>query len=284
MRKITTILFVSLFLFSCKEKNKQVSQAPTKPEIHKELYGSYIGSFSDYEYSGDSYATVSLNINMITEDGIQGYSIVNGNKQSFAGTMTGKDSIFTLNLKEPGDKKSDGTFQLTINGDSISGTWQPLFASSKLKMKDLNLVKKQFKYDPTAMLQEQDNLVDYTSAKDVTMRDTSENGEISTYVATLHRGTTNAVFELNGSQNILKESELKNLNKLDLEVIKNTIYARHGYAFKTKVARQFFNGEEWYMPIYDDVEKELTKTEQTNIATINRFAKYAADNYDAFGR
>ncbi len=284
MRKITTILFCSLLLFSCKEKKKQTSQTPTKPEMHKEQYGSYIGIFSDYDHEGDIRTTISLQIKMITEDGVQGYSIVKGNKRQFTGQIVQNGNAFVLDLKEPGDKNSDGIYHLTITGDSINGTWKPLLADSKLKTKDIQLVKKKFEYNPELKLEldEDGQYIDSTSHKDSVIHPYEDSSETET--VSYYRSASDAVLKLNASTDILSESQLKNLKKLDLEIIKNNIYARHGFAFKTEKARQFFDFQSWYIPIYDDVEDQLTKTERSNIETINRFIKYAADNYNTFGR
>jgi len=71
---------------------------------------------------------------------------------------------------------------------------------------------------------------------------------------------------------------------LDLEIIRNTIFARHGYTFKKKAVRQFFDWVNWYIPVTDDVSSKLTPIEKKNIALLQRFEKYATDNYDTFGR
>lgn len=283
MRNLATILACSLLLLSCKDKKKQPSQEPTKPEMHQELYGSYVGTFSDYEYDGETNTTMSLNIQMITEDGVQGYSIVNGNKRLLTGTIAVNGSSYTLDLKEPSDKKSDGIFHFAVQGDSINGTWKPLIAESKLRTKDIHLAKRKFKYDPAVMLVESDGYMDMTSHKDSIIHPDADDPAFADTLP-FYRGASEAIFHLNASLSNIPEADLKNLKKLDLEILKNTIYARHGYAFKTKVARQFFDFQDWYMPIYDDVDGQLTKTEQTNIGTINRFIKYAQDNYDTFGR
>ena len=69
-----------------------------------------------------------------------------------------------------------------------------------------------------------------------------------------------------------------------MEILRNTIFARHGLTFKTKTVRQFFDQVEWYIPISSDVSSQLTKIEKENIAILKRFEKYAEDNYDTFGR
>ena len=82
----------------------------------------------------------------------------------------------------------------------------------------------------------------------------------------------------------LTEKQLKNLHKLDLEIIRNTIYARHGYSFANRGARQFFDYVDWYVPLYTNVEDKLSPTEKENIALLKRFEKYATDNYQQYGR
>lgn len=73
--------------------------------------------------------------------------------------------------------------------------------------------------------------------------------------------------------------------KTDLEIIRNTIYARHGYSFKKRKIRTIFDRHlEWYIPFSIDVSKELTEIEQKNIALIKRYEKHAETYYDSFGR
>jgi hypothetical protein len=101
---------------------------------------------------------------------------------------------------------------------------------------------------------------------------------------TYFRAASSVIFEINASTTLLEEDSLKNLKKLDLEIIRNTIYARHGYSFNQKSVRQFFDPVEWYIPVSNNVEKQLTDIELRNIVLLKRFEKYAEDKYDNFGR
>ena len=74
------------------------------------------------------------------------------------------------------------------------------------------------------------------------------------------------------------------MKKLELEIIRNTIFARHGYAFKKKSYRQFFDFVDWYIPVSNNVANKLTSIEKANINLLERFEQYAKDNYDSFGR
>ena len=53
-----------------------------------------------------------------------------------------------------------------------------------------------------------------------------------------------------------------------LKIMRNEIFARHGYKFKTKDMTDYFGAQEWYRPQHDDVASRLSETEQINIALI----------------
>lgn len=86
------------------------------------------------------------------------------------------------------------------------------------------------------------------------------------------------------SQRELTAEDVENLMKPDLELMRNEIFARHGYSFKNKDVRSLFDGEDWYVPNKVDVKKELTPIERKNIEMIRRYEKYAQDYGDEFGR
>ena len=86
------------------------------------------------------------------------------------------------------------------------------------------------------------------------------------------------------SQKLLAEADLENLIKSDLRVMRNSIYARHGYSFKMKDMRDEYDHEDWYIPVTTDVRNDLTEIEKKNETLLKRYEKYAADHYDDFGR
>jgi hypothetical protein len=67
---------------------------------------------------------------------------------------------------------------------------------------------------------------------------------------------------------LLKLDELRQLSMRDLRLLRNTIYARRGRAFKSQILRDHFTGMSWYKldPAYTDAR--LTKTDTRNIALI----------------
>ena len=302
MKNLTLISIVLLAatVTSCKNEKKTVDVAKFEenqvveiPDIHQELYGIYTGAFSGYykvrtdedEYEDYESKRLSLKINRITKDSVWGQSIVNGNQRPFRGVFNDKTNHFVLD--EPGSDKTDGRFEVNLSADSLTGNWVA-FDRSKVKAptKTVKLIKKTFLYNSNFMLDpENTDLVDWTTSKEVknSYKD-EETGNTETYSNSLNRSGTEAIFQINGSKQSLTEKELKNLRKLDLEIIKNAIYARHGYSFKKQTFRSFFEQTDWYIPVSNDVEKELTPMEKSNIAMLTRFIAYAEDKYDSFGR
>ena len=86
------------------------------------------------------------------------------------------------------------------------------------------------------------------------------------------------------SQRLLKESDVENLVKDELAMMRNEIFARHGYCFTRKEMRQQFENEDWYVPNTVDIKGFLTDIEKKNIALIKRYEKYADDYGDDYGR
>lgn len=86
------------------------------------------------------------------------------------------------------------------------------------------------------------------------------------------------------SSQVLKEADVENLKPAELRVMRNEIYARHGYSFKLADMREYFDKLDWYMPMAVDVTTKLTVREKENAALIKRYEKYTEEYYDGFGR
>lgn len=70
------------------------------------------------------------------------------------------------------------------------------------------------------------------------------------------------------SQRLLTEQDLAGWSKQDMRTVRNAIYARHGYKFKSADLREYFSRFSWYKPLYDDVDSQLNSIEKKNIAFI----------------
>lgn len=300
----TLISLLAVSLISCKKDGKTNESGKDSltakkdsmviPEIHKEYYGIYTGDFAGMEktvdemdgseYDVDIYKKISLKINRITKDSVYGQSIVNGNQRPFRGVFNEASKSFILD--EPGNDKTDGRFEVKLNGDSLTGKWNAFDKSAvKSPLKTLRLTKKEFVYNPNFMLDKNSDLVDWSNPKEFVEKYTDEEtGKTESYTTSKNRIASDAVFKLNASKQKLTEKDLKNLRKLDLEIIKNSVFARHGYSFKKETYRSFFEQTDWYIPVSNNVDHELSPVEKENVALLNRFTKYAEDKYDSFGR
>lgn len=297
------IALCTCILIGCKKEsttpnNKTDSLAVKKDsvivqEFHKELYGVYTGNFVGIEriredenqdfYDNEVTKRLSLKINRITKDSVYGQSIVNGNQRPFRGVFNDSNKSFILD--EPGNDKTDGRFEVSLNADSLTGKWVAFDKSAvKIATKNLKLIKKDFVYNPNFMLDPHTDLVDWTNPKEFAQKYTDDNGKEVKYMSEKNRIASDAVFKINASKQKLAEKDLKNLRKIDLEIIKNSVFARHGYSFKKETYRYFFEQTDWYIPVSSNVDEELSPLEKENVALLNRFTKYAEDKYDYFGR
>lgn len=303
MKKLV-YLFAVVLLFSCNSKEKKAEnkkEIAQSEELRTDLYGSWVGDFiiaerDESKPEKERYRnTINIVIKKITSTEVIGQSIVAGNNRPLKGVMTKRGDTYHFTLKEPGDDKNDGVFNFDVVNDTlISGIWKAYNPKKEVTKRKFELVKKEFKYDPNVMLPNEDLYVDFENPKEEkisspsneenTAEDTLSNEEDENYSSTLYRMASQEIFKINSSTQKLEESDVKNLKKLDLEILRNTIYARHGLSFKTRTVRQFFDGVEWYIPISTNVADKLTKIEQQNIVLLKRFEKYAEDNYDTFGR
>ncbi|MBG7608980.1 MAG: YARHG domain-containing protein [Verrucomicrobia bacterium] len=86
------------------------------------------------------------------------------------------------------------------------------------------------------------------------------------------------------SSRLLTEKDVENIRPADLRIMRNEIYARHGYSFKLADMRKHFDQLDWYMAISQDISDRLTEKEKKNAALIKRFENYTKEYYDSFGR
>ena len=71
-----------------------------------------------------------------------------------------------------------------------------------------------------------------------------------------------------GSLKILAETDVVDIGHADLRIMRNEIFARHGYVFKSDDLESYFKYQPWYMAQFDNVEDKLTDVEKKNIAFI----------------
>ena len=289
MKKALALVLVILVI-SCKKEKSEIATLTTNEDLHTELFGNWLGDFVAKVYDTTSNFVYVNKINIVIKkiegNKVFGQSIVAGNSRPIAGEFRQVADSLIFTMKEPGDKKDDGKFEFSIKNNVLNGTW---FANNKkqaVTQRTFKLKKQSFEYNPNLMLPEDEAYIDYYSEKIDTIVETQTDSTSvpETYYQETYRSAGDVITKINSSTKKLTENDLKNLKKLELEILRNTIYARHGYTFKKKSYRQFFDSVEWYIPVSENVDAKLTALEKANIKLLERFEQYAEDNYDSFGR
>lgn len=70
------------------------------------------------------------------------------------------------------------------------------------------------------------------------------------------------------SYRILSEKELDEFSPEELDIMRNEIFASHGYRFTKKKWHDYFGAMDWYVPKSNDVTKSLSIIEKVNINRI----------------
>lgn len=313
MKKIVAFS-VLVSLFSCKEAivNEEVLIAENtfeeiqfvEPEITNskavysvnDLLGYWVGDFeADISNEKKDSLEMENNYNLVTRkitfsideikgDSIFGHSIVVGNISPFKGLISQNDTSFNIKVDEFKKTKYDGLFKMVIkkNDTILNGNWSAYNSKDlKIAKRKYNLQKKMFVYDVENKLEYL--FMDEGKSKPIKFTDTID-GEIEEYEDTEYFSTTQKVFEKNASKELLDKNFVSNLTKADIYILRNSIFARHGFAFRDKQLRIYFESFNWYMPVFGDVKNELSEIEKQNIDLLLRYEKNATEYYDTFGR
>lgn len=78
------------------------------------------------------------------------------------------------------------------------------------------------------------------------------------------------------SERLLEEEDLEDLDASELEILRNAIYARHGWIFKRDDLREFFSQFSWYEPTTRDVT--LSSIESKNVSLIKQYEAIASSS------
>lgn len=261
--------------------NEKVTQEKNvksdKQNENSPVLGTYTGGFEALEFNeAKDYVyenRITISIDALNEDVIDGHSVVAGNNRPFKGKFTQEGKVLKVEAAEPGDDKYDGKFSFTIDADgkTVSGTWAANDKKLGVTKRKYSLTKKQFKYDAALNLPTD---VQWTSLYE-------KNPKFPDKVEAL----TEDVTKINASVKELTKKDVENMYKGDLEVVRNAIYARHGYSFKNRRMRFIFDQfVPWYMPQNTDIRSNLTEIEKKNIELIKRYEEHAEKYYDEYGR
>jgi hypothetical protein len=254
--------------------------APEPQEVWQDttgICGFYVGSFSAEKFGSGKKPMYSNKINLAIDSvvgkKVYGHSVVAGNIRPFFGKIMDESAkTMEIEAKEPGDDKYDGTFIFTIlkGLGKVQGIWVANDQKLAVTQRKYDLGKDYFAYDPKQELGNNYSGEVYDSYDEGTSRSESITADANKF---------------NASMVELKSADIENMYKRDLEVMRNAIYARHGYSFKNRAMRAFFDQEiAWYIPVSVDVTAQLTELEKKNIDLIKTYEQHATTYYDRFGR
>lgn len=78
--------------------------------------------------------------------------------------------------------------------------------------------------------------------------------------------------------------DIYNIHFKNIDLVRNEIYARRGYVFKSKRFSNYFSEKGWYSPREDFTTAELTPTEMYNIKLISYFENLDEMNEEAINK
>lgn len=261
-----------------KAEETDTKGSPEKETPRADILGYYTGAFVAKKYNNDRTGVhsnrITIAIESVNTDSVFGKSVVAGNTRPFEGPYQIKeDGDYEVTANEPGDDRYDGvfTFEIRPATKDIRGTWKANNTKLAVSERMYDLEKRAFEYRPDLNLPENVSWADlYDGNDDIVME---------------AEFLTPDVLNFNPSVQELSKEDVENMYKGDLEIMRNSIYARHGYSFKNRKIRFIFdNYVDWYMPVSTDIRDSLTKLEYKNIALLKRYEEHAEQYYDSFGR
>ena len=266
------------------------------------LIGYWVGYFEEDRgksksktlYVGEGYTwnrenKINISIDSINSTSVWGHSVVAGNNRPFEGHLEvhihtdTRDTLRLFDVREPGDDQYDGRFMFEIRNNQLTGTWQA-YRSIEIPRRKYTLEQRTFAYNPDVMLEKAKRYVDWQTVRETERIDDYGEGEVEAWISEEFASASKQIYAINASNTLLDKSDVENLKRGDLIIIRNTIYARHGYSFKHRPLRVFFDAQPWYIPVHADIRNDFTDVEKQNIQLLLRYEENAAEYYDYFGR
>ena len=137
-----------------------------------------------------------------------------------------------------------------------------------LKEKELELKEKEFQEKKERDLEERERRIE--ERESLTERQTTTPRTQTTSPRTQTRSGYPGVYP-EASTRRLTNSDVNYLTKYQLKIMRNEIFARHGYIFQTTDMRNYFSDQSWYNPRFSNVNNLLSNTEKQNIELIKRY-------------
>ena len=114
--------------------------------------------------------------------------------------------------------------------------------------------------------------------KELEMKKRSEGSSNATDVTGDNSSAGNSSIYPQASERLLTPDDVSNLTGWELKIMRNEIFARHGYIFKKEEMRNYFMYEKWYVPRFENVDGMLSDVEKKNIELIKRYESRLGNN------
>ncbi len=73
------------------------------------------------------------------------------------------------------------------------------------------------------------------------------------------------------STQLLVDNVLSKYTVNQLKIMRNEIFARHGYVFKTTEMNEYFSKQDWYKPVGGNIGEKMNEIEKLNVQLIKRY-------------
>lgn len=135
--------------------------------------------------------------------------------------------------------------------------------------------------DSTASVEERESTTPSEERQEVEEKPVEESAELNDNTSSTAPSTSDVsttayeaadLFDVVTSRK-LTESDIAGLGSSDLKILRNYIYAIHGYIFKTRAMKNYFEVQDWYNGTIADqgtVYRELSSVERYNVNFIKR--------------
>jgi hypothetical protein len=280
--KHTALIFLTLICFACRNKksfsflddqSQVLASTIAQPKVKFGVEGFYTGRYGAEKREGNKKAydkKITICIDSLNESKLFGHSIIGGTDRPFSGPYKKMGKLYEVSASEPGDNRYDGNFIFTIDAPHhlLKGNWSANNTNLSVLKSEFELKEKPYKYESAL------RLPDLFSG--LPLFDSKEEDKYETL--------TEDVLKFNPSITLLKSADIEKMYHADLEVLRNSIYARHGFSFLNKRMRILFDNVNWYMPVTTNVTPLLTEVEKKNIVLIKRYEANAEKYYEAFSR
>jgi len=203
------------------------------------------------------YLDIDISDPAVTYSGINNRKIITVNDDFTIVTYSFNNSMEELFFMTSFTNSGNLVSRLEIGSEGGDQEYYESTSYSILQNNDL-LVKKEITREIDDV--EHDTIYDYIEILSTGEIHQHTNVDKDTYVRKYEQASSRE----------LTADELRPLSKTELRIMRNEIFANHGYIFKTAGMKEYFSGKKWYVPRYENVDDMLTQIEKDNIQLIRK--------------